>query len=51
MSKYCLVRKIPAASAPITLNKNFDAFKPNNVTKMEINKAKIREIITSKEVD
>ena len=43
MSKYCLVRKIPAASAPITLNKKFDAFKPNNVTKMEINKAKIRD--------
>ena len=43
MSRYSLVKKIPASSDPITPNKKLDAFKPNSVTKIDINKAKIND--------
>ena len=49
MSRYFLVNTIPSALDPITLKRKFEAFSPNNVTKIETTTAKIRDCAIYKE--
>ena len=43
MSKYSLVKEIPAASEPITLKRKSEALSPNKVTITDITNAKITD--------